>query len=231
MIEPAAAVAATVGVLAVFGVSMVGLDMLARSGARWARPLGQRHAPTVYTAILLAAAALFLVLGFVDPVAVVLPDAPAWLVPMLLAAPFVAVVWYLIELTVASAQVRAGGLLTPTDARDVVSDIASSPGLWWVLAVCCALGEELIFRGMLQTSVAEQWGQSAAIPLGAALFGLHHVSFGVPSMVSKSAGGALMGVQTAMTGSIVPAVVAHLCFQGLVYRRERRMSARRHHAA
>lgn len=228
MTDAVVVVALTIGVLALFGVSMFGLDLLAKSGQTWARPLVEVYAPAVYTVVLVAATLIFIAVGRLDPIAVLIVRDPLGALVALLVAPLVAVIWYVVELAVSSAQVRAGGMLDPGAARASVTDLASRPVLWWTLAAACAVAEEFIFRGMLQATVVAQWGAVAGVALGALLFGLHHVSFGVPSIVSKSVGGALMGVQTLLAGSIIPAVVAHLCFQGLVLRRLRRRMEVRH---
>lgn len=228
MTDALVAIALTIGVLALFGVSMFVLDLLAKSGQWWARPLVETYAPVVYTVVLVAATVVFIVIGRLDPLAVLIVRDPFWLTIGLLAAPVVAVIWYIVELAIASAQVRAAGMLQPGAARSATADLIRRPGLWWVLAVACAVAEEFIFRGMLQTTIVAQWGAIAGIALGALLFGLHHVSFGVPSIVSKSVGGAFMGVQALLAGSIIPAVLTHLLFQGLVFRRLRRKAVVAH---
>lgn len=225
MTDALIAVSLTVGVLALFGVTMFTLDLLAKGGQWWARPLVETYAPTVYTAVLALALGVFVAMGRLDVMAVLQFRDPWGSLAAILIAPIAALVWYIIELAVASAQVRAGGMLEPGDARGTVSDLVTRPAVWWVLAAVCAVAEEFIFRGMLQSAVTAQWGVVAAVALGALLFGLHHVSFGVPSIVSKTVGGAFMGVQTLLAGSIVPAILAHLCFQGLVFHRLRRRAA------
>lgn len=222
MTDALIAVALTVGVLAVFGVTMFTLDLLAKGGQWWARPLVETYAPAVYTAVLVVAFGAFLAMGRLDVVAVLQFRDPWGAVAAVMIAPLAALVWYVVELAVASAQVRAGGMLEPINARETAGDLAARPWVWWVLAAVCAVVEEFIFRGMLQSAVIAQWGAVAAVVLGALLFGLHHISFGVPSIVSKTVGGAFMGVQTLLAGSIIPAIVAHLCFQALVFHRLRR---------
>ncbi|WP_300266533.1 CPBP family intramembrane glutamic endopeptidase [Microbacterium sp.] len=228
MTDALAAIALTIGVLALFGVSMFVIDLFAKSGLWWARPLVETYAPVVYTVVLVAAMGVFIAIGRLDPLAVLRVHNPLWLLITLLAAPLIALIWYIVELAVASAQVRAAGLLESGAARSATSDLITRPGLWWALAVACAVAEELIFRGMLQHAVVAQWGAVAAIALGALLFGLHHISFGVPSIVSKSVGGALMGLQALLAGSVIPAVLTHLLFQGLVFRRLRRKAVVAH---
>lgn len=223
MSEAVTAIALTVGVLAVFGVTMALLDALARAGQWWLRPLVEVYAPAVYTAVLVVAAGLFVGLGRMDPLGALAVRDWGWLGAMLLAAPLAALAWYVVELWISSAQVRAAGLLDPGDAQASVASLVERPTLWWSLAGACAVAEEFIFRGMLLSTATGAWGPVIAIGLGAFLFGLHHVSFGVPSIISKTVGGLLTGIQTVLTGSVVPAILTHLLFQGLVYRRLRRV--------
>lgn len=228
MTDALVAIALTIGVLALFGVSMFVLDLLAKGGLWWARLLVETYSPVVYTVVLVAAMGVFILVGRLDPLSVLSVSDPLWAFIALLAAPLLALIWYIVELAVASAQVRAGGMLESSAARSATTDLIARPRLWWVLAVACAVAEELIFRGMLQTTIVAQWGAAAGIALGALLFGLHHVSFGVPSIVSKSVGGALMGMQALLAGSVLPAVFTHLLFQGLVFRRLRRKAVIAH---
>ncbi|MEX0153351.1 CPBP family intramembrane glutamic endopeptidase [Microbacterium sp. LMI1-1-1.1] len=212
--------------LAVFGIVMMVLDLIARGGVWWLRPVVEEHGAVVYVGVLLVATVALTSAGFLDPFAALRIDAvPSVALASLIAIP-AAMTWYVIELAISSAHVRAQAMERPgSRASSVVDEVAGvvrRPVLWWSLAIASAVTEELIFRGMLLGSLAAAWGVLAAVALSAALFGLHHISFGAPSVVSKTAGGILLGVQTVVCGSIVPAIATHLVFQALVFHRLRR---------
>lgn len=232
MTGPLEAIGAAVGVLAVFGVVMAVLDVGARSGVWWLRPVLEEHGAVVYVVVLLAATLVLTLSGVLDPHAALRIDAVPGVGLALLVAIPAAMTWYLVELAVSSAQVRGQAAQRPNSRTgsviDEVAGVARRPVLWWSLAIASAVAEELIFRGMLLGSLAAAWGVLAAVALSAVLFGLHHVSFGAPSVVSKTVGGVFLGAQTVVCGSAVPAIATHVLFQALVFRRLRRRRGVRH---
>ncbi|MEV8239705.1 CPBP family intramembrane glutamic endopeptidase [Microbacterium testaceum] len=233
MTGPLEAIGAAVGVLAVFGIVMAVLDLVARGGVWWLRTVVEEHGAVVYVAVLLVATFALAVAGALDPLAALrIEVGPTLVLASAIAIP-AAVTWYVVELAVSSASVRAQAAHRPGGRAgsvvDGVAGVVRRPVLWWSLAVASAVTEELIFRGMLLVSLATAWGALAAVALSAVLFGLHHISFGAPSVVSKTVGGIFLGVQTVVCGSVVPAIATHLMFQALVFRRLRRRP-RGHHA-
>ena len=86
----------------------------------------------------------------------------------------------------------------------------SSPllfGVLTVLAVVAAVGEELLFRGAVQTRLTERWGAWPAILVSAGLFGLAHLDWIQGGFALLF--GIFLGWTVKRSGSIVPALVAH----------------------
>jgi membrane protease YdiL (CAAX protease family) len=75
------------------------------------------------------------------------------------------------------------------------------------LALASAIGEELFFRGMLQRGLAPRLGTAAAIVLSSLAFGAAHDDWAQGAAATVL--GTYLGVVTARTGSIRPAIVAH----------------------
>ena len=95
----------------------------------------------------------------------------------------------------------------------VTSGIEEASGSTIALAVItiglgAGIGEELFFRGFMQTRLRERWGPWPAIVVTAAAFGLVHLD---PFHVTFAfVVGLALGWITEVTGSIVPAVIAHV---------------------
>jgi membrane protease YdiL (CAAX protease family) len=70
------------------------------------------------------------------------------------------------------------------------------------------IGEELFFRGYLQTRFRERWGVWPAILITAAAFGLFHMD--LAQGIAAATLGVYMGWAVERTGSIRPAIVAHI---------------------
>jgi membrane protease YdiL (CAAX protease family) len=79
------------------------------------------------------------------------------------------------------------------------------------------LGEELVWRGVVQTSLVQRLGRGAGVALAAVAYGLSHVPFGSPVLAAVAilCGFAWGGLRE-MTESLVPALVAHLVWDVLV---------------
>lgn len=70
------------------------------------------------------------------------------------------------------------------------------------------IGEELFFRGFMQTRLRERWGPWPAIGVTAAAFGIVHLDpFHV---IFAFVVGLALGWITEVTGSILPAIIAHV---------------------
>lgn len=79
------------------------------------------------------------------------------------------------------------------------------------------LGEELVWRGLVQGALARRIGATAAVLVAAAGFGVAHAAIGSPALPAVAFACAVAwGGLRAWTGSLVPAIVAHLVWNGLV---------------
>ncbi|MCB9743511.1 MAG: CPBP family intramembrane metalloprotease [Alphaproteobacteria bacterium] len=72
------------------------------------------------------------------------------------------------------------------------------------------LGEELLYRGLLQRRLLERLPPAAALPLGAALFAVAH-GLG-PALAPRFALGLIWGYAAWRTGSLLPGALAHAAF-------------------
>lgn len=88
----------------------------------------------------------------------------------------------------------------------------ASGGMLALLTVAVALGpgvaEEMFFRGYMQTRLAQRYGPALAIAVAAACFGLLH--FDLLHTPVAAVLGVFLGWTVERTGSIVPAMVAHV---------------------
>lgn len=85
-----------------------------------------------------------------------------------------------------------------------MAQIMTWPLVFWI-ALTAAIGEELFFRGFLQPRIG--------IVASAVLFGLLHMSYGVPLQVFiPLLFGFLLSFLVVYTRSLVPAMVAHFCY-------------------
>jgi len=92
---------------------------------------------------------------------------------------------------------------------------AARAAAWVAVSVAAPLAEEAIFRGLLYRSLRAAWGPWPAAVLSALLFALSH---GEPwAMFGLVALGLLYARLTEMTGSILPAVLAHGVHNGLSF--------------
>ncbi len=106
------------------------------------------------------------------------------------------------------------GVIPDSPALNLLSDFIaglSLPG--FVLAVLVigllpGLGEELLFRGYIQTRLSRRWGPAVGVIVASALFGLMHLDFvqGTFAFVL----GIFLGHITQRSGSIRPAMFCHM---------------------
>jgi membrane protease YdiL (CAAX protease family) len=101
----------------------------------------------------------------------------------------------------------------PQPVRLDLSHIPSST-LWPTLlmsAMVAGISEEAGFRGYLHGPLERRYGPAAAIPGTSIVFGLAHLSHGafLPAILFDIGWGALYGLLTYLSGSILPAVVLH----------------------
>ncbi|MFK7927626.1 MAG: lysostaphin resistance A-like protein [Myxococcota bacterium] len=103
------------------------------------------------------------------------------------------------------------------------TDAAGSP--WqWVLAISVVAGaplaEEIFFRGLVLRAAEKRWNTTAGVVISTVLFTLpHYAGAGwqgtiVLFTVIATVGAALAAV-TVKTGRLGPAIVAHVCFNGI----------------
>ena len=99
-------------------------------------------------------------------------------------------------------------------ALDHINRILSraSGGMLALLTIAVALGpglaEELFFRGYMQTRLVRRYGPALALAVTAACFGLLH--FDLVHTPVAAVLGVFLGWATERTGTIVPAMVAHV---------------------
>ncbi len=86
-----------------------------------------------------------------------------------------------------------------------------------VALVPVIVGEELVWRGVVQTSLVERIGPWSGVALAAVVYALVHVPLGSPVLVAAAFFcGLAWGALRATTASLVPALVAHLLWDLLV---------------
>lgn len=109
----------------------------------------------------------------------------------------------------------SGGALLENTAYGAFSRYGGEPtwALVLVLAVVPAVVEELFFRGGVLSGL-ENWGQGAAILIAALCFSLAHGS--LSNLLGPLVAGLVYGYMTVITGSVWPAVFAHL-FNNCLY--------------
>ena len=79
------------------------------------------------------------------------------------------------------------------------------------------LGEELVWRGAVQTSLAQRLGPRGGVVLSAVAYGLAHAPLGSALLVAVALlCGLAWGGLRATTASLIPALVAHLVWDVLV---------------
>jgi membrane protease YdiL (CAAX protease family) len=78
-------------------------------------------------------------------------------------------------------------------------------------------GEELVWRGLVQTALVRRFGAWRGVLLGALVYGLALLPLGLPLLaVVAFFCGLAWGALCALTGSLVPTLVAHLLWDVLV---------------
>jgi membrane protease YdiL (CAAX protease family) len=89
------------------------------------------------------------------------------------------------------------------------------PGLlyaWVVAALLAAVGEEFVFRGVLQNSLSSKYSSWMAILIASGVFGVLHVwRFPAAFML-----GAFLGTLYVVTGSLIAPIVAHITINSVV---------------
>lgn len=86
-----------------------------------------------------------------------------------------------------------------------------------VALVPVIVGEELVWRGVVQASLARQLGDPGGVALAAVVYALVHAPLGSPVLVAVAFFcGLALGALRATTASLVPALVAHILWDVIV---------------
>ena len=94
---------------------------------------------------------------------------------------------------------------------------APAPLVASVAIVPVIVGEELVWRGVVQASLTRRLGALRGVTAAAALYALVHAPLGSPVLVAVAfLCGLLWGTLCATTASLVPTLVAHLLWDVLV---------------
>jgi membrane protease YdiL (CAAX protease family) len=92
--------------------------------------------------------------------------------------------------------------------------LSLSPALVVVSVVLIGpIFEEVLFRGLIYTSLHKRFGSRTAITVSAALFGALHLS--ISNYVPLALIGVILACLREETGSIVPPVLTHIVFNGI----------------
>jgi len=107
--------------------------------------------------------------------------------------------------------VRVRDVVTPLFRESTVLQLG-------VVALAAGVGEELLFRGVMQTATTRVTGAAAAIVLTSLVFGLAHAITPLYAMLAAFIS-AYLGWMMVATGSLVPPIVAHAIYDwiALVY--------------
>lgn len=85
-----------------------------------------------------------------------------------------------------------------------------------VLAVIAGVGEELMFRGVLQTAADRQWPLAAAILFPSVLFGLLHARTILYAVIAGFVG-AYLGILFWATGSLLAPIITHAFYDYVAF--------------
>jgi uncharacterized protein len=96
--------------------------------------------------------------------------------------------------------------------ESISSAIQSAEGVWFLMAflvvgIMPGISEELMFRGYIQTRLAERWRSPVAILITSLFFGIIH--FDPVHSLYAMAIGIFLGCLTVWTRSIIPAMACH----------------------
>lgn len=109
-----------------------------------------------------------------------------------------------------------------------VRAMAANPAQFTFLTVLTVAAEEFLYRYViLLVCVPAGLDLLAGLALQAVLYSLNHIAFGIPALIGKLGFGLVLGAGTLLSGSVIPALIAHLCYQLLVARQFRTRSVQR----
>jgi membrane protease YdiL (CAAX protease family) len=91
-------------------------------------------------------------------------------------------------------------------------DVAGLFYAWVVAALLAAIGEELVFRGVLQNALTSKYSPGVAILITSTVFGVLHV-WRFPAAFIL---GAFLGTLYVMTASLLAPIIAHIAINSVV---------------
>lgn len=99
---------------------------------------------------------------------------------------------------------------------EMIEQYLRSDGVFWIallhIALIPSICEEVLFRGYVQRSLERSWGILPAILVSGLLFGLFHLQ--LTNLLPLAGLGILLAVLTWKSGSLLPAMTAHLVNNG-----------------
>jgi membrane protease YdiL (CAAX protease family) len=129
-------------------------------------------------------------------------------------------------LPIGTDTIEVGSPMDAREAFDTVREIGRKPLYFACLSVATAVGEELLYRGlMLEQLRAGSILMAGVIAVQSLAYAVNHLPFGVPAFVGKFAVGLVFGFLVVVGDSLYPVILAHLLLQVLVWRRLRRSDA------
>lgn len=104
------------------------------------------------------------------------------------------------------------------DTARLYANLNASSHLWLSLVlVPVVIGEEMVWRGVVQGALARRFGPTLAVLLATPLYALAHAPVRSPVLVLAALGcGLLWGGLRAATGSLLAPLVAHLLWDEIV---------------
>ena len=106
----------------------------------------------------------------------------------------------------------------PTDMASLYASFRAPPPVIAALALLpVILGEELVWRGVVQTALVRRFGPWRGVTLAALAYALAHAPLGSPVLVVVALScGMVWGALRAASASLVPSLLAHLVWDILV---------------
>ncbi len=94
---------------------------------------------------------------------------------------------------------------------------APSPAAVLLAFLPVIFGEELVWRGVVQAALARRFGPYGGAVLAAVVYALAHAPLGSPVLVLAALGcGLCWGALRAVSGSLVPPLVAHILWDAVI---------------
>ncbi|HVZ88678.1 MAG TPA: CPBP family intramembrane glutamic endopeptidase [Polyangia bacterium] len=111
-------------------------------------------------------------------------------------------------------------MLAPQMARDTVRLYArlGPSSLLSLALVPAVVGEEVVWRGVIQGSLVRRFGNATAVPLGAVVYALAQIPVRSPVLVFAAlVCGLAWGSLRAMANSLIATIVAHLLWSEVLF--------------